>query len=164
MEKRHFPSFYDKHFKAIYKFVYFRVGANKELAEDLTQDVFLKALDAFERYDPKISGSAWIYTIARNHIINQAAKNRPQVDLEEIEDTDWDRQDWDAVMELRHDERRLLQAIDLLPCDEGNLIRMKYLEGWRYEEIAECLNRSAGGLRVQACRVLKKLKAILKYH
>ena len=41
MEKRHFPSFYDKHFKAIYKFVYFRVGANKELAEDLTQDVFL---------------------------------------------------------------------------------------------------------------------------
>ena len=116
-------------------------------------------MDAFERYDPKISGSAWIYTIART-IINQAAKNRPQVDLEEIEDTDWDRQDWDAVMELRHDERRLLQAIDLLPCDEGNLIRMKYLEGWRYEEIAECLNRSAGFRKPAVC---SKLKAILKY-
>jgi RNA polymerase sigma-70 factor (ECF subfamily) len=162
MDKHKFASFYDRHFKKIYRFVFFRVGGNKEHAEDLTHDIFVKALEAFDRYDPNISGSAWIYTIARNHIINQAAKNRPQTDLESVENSLWDSQDWESVMELQHDEGRLMQAMRQLPHDEANLIRMKYLEGWRYDEIAECLGRSSGALRVQSCRVLKKLKGILK--
>lgn len=162
MDKSHFAAFYDKHFKAIYKFVYFRVGAKKELAEDLTHDVFLKAFEAFDRYDPKISASAWIYTIARNHVINQAAKSRPQVDLEAMENILSDSRDWESAMSLKHDQTRLLDALGQLPKEEADLVRMKYLEGWRYEDISERLNRSAGSLRVQACRALKKLKDILK--
>jgi RNA polymerase sigma-70 factor, ECF subfamily len=162
MDKRGFAQFYDLHFKKIYRFVFFRVGGNREHAEDLTHDIFVKALEAFERYDPSISGSAWIYTIARNHIINQAAKNHPQTDLESVENSLWDLQDWESVMEIRHDEGRLMNALCQLPQEEADLIRMKYLEGWPYEEIAECLGRSSGALRVQSCRVLKKLKGILK--
>lgn len=162
MDKKHFVSFYDKHFRAIYKFVYFRVGGSRETAEDYTHDVFVKAFEAFERYDPKISGAAWIYTIARNHVINQAAKTRPQVDLEDVQDVLGDDRDWAATMEIRHDEKRLLDAMCRLPKDEADLVRMKYLEGWKFEEIAEVLGRSSGALRVQAGRILKKLKALLK--
>ncbi|OGL74122.1 hypothetical protein A3E39_03010 [Candidatus Uhrbacteria bacterium RIFCSPHIGHO2_12_FULL_60_25] len=162
MDKRDFTKFYDKHFKAIYKFVYFRVGGSRETAEDYTHDVFLKAFEAFERYDPKISGAAWIYTIARNHVINQAAKSRPQTDIADVEDALGDDRDWVATMELRHDQHRLLNAIRCLQKDEAELVRMKYLEGWKFEEIAEVMGRSSGALRVQAGRVLKKLKALLK--
>jgi RNA polymerase sigma-70 factor, ECF subfamily len=162
MEKQTFAAFYDLHFRKIYRFVFFRVGGNREHAEDLTHDIFLKALEAFDRYDPSISGSAWIYTIARNHIINQAAKNRPQADLEDVENSLWDTQDWESVMAIRHDEGRLMKALGQIPQDEADLIRMKYLEGWRYEEIAECLGRSSGALRVQSCRILRKLRVILK--
>jgi RNA polymerase sigma-70 factor, ECF subfamily len=162
MDKRTFATFYDLHFKKIYRFVYFRVGGSKELAEDLTQDIFLKAFEAFDRFNPTISRSAWIYTIARNHIINQATKNKPRVALEDIENTLFDAQDWEGVMELNHDAARLVKGLNELPRDESDLIRMKFLEGWKYEEIAELLGRSSGALRVQSCRALKKLRLLLK--
>ena len=132
------------------------------MAEDLTQDLFVKALGAFEGYDPAVSQSSWIYTIARNHLINQMQKLRPGVDLEEIENTIWDAVDWGDKMALRHDEKRLWEAISQLPPEDAELVRMKYLEGWPYDEIAEKLEKTAGSLRVQAHRALKQLKKILK--
>jgi RNA polymerase sigma-70 factor (ECF subfamily) len=160
MKRGEFTGFYEKHVGRIYKFVYFRVAGNREKAEDLTQDIFMKAFEAFERYDPKISASAWIYTIARNHIINMAAKDRPQTDIEEVEFKVAN--DWEHLAERSFDEKRLLEALERLPTQEADLVRMKYLEGWKYKEIAEILGRNPGALRVQMSRVLKKLKAILK--
>ncbi|MDL1952556.1 RNA polymerase sigma factor [Candidatus Uhrbacteria bacterium UHB] len=162
MKRKEFARFYDKHFKRIYTFVYFRVGGHREKAEDYTQDIFLKALDAFDRYDPAISESAWIFTIARNHIINQAAKERPQTDLEAVENTIWDTEDWGANMEIAYDEKRLLAAIQMLPKDEADLIRLKYLEGWKFKDISELTDSTPGSLRVKAMRTLKKLKKALK--
>ena len=132
------------------------------MAEDLTQDVFVKALNAFESYDPNVSQSSWIYTIARNHLINQLQKTRPGVDLEEIENTVWDTVDWGERMALIHDQERLLGAIAELSKEDAELVRLKYLEGWPYEEIAEKLEKTTGSLRVQAYRALKQLKKILK--
>lgn len=161
-KKKDFAKFYDMHFDRIYRFVYFRVGSNKELAEDLTQDVFVKALDAFERYDPNISTSAWIFTIARNHIINQMAKVRPQADIDDIENSIHVREEWGEKMEFDYDEKRLMAAIAQLPKDEADLIRLKYIDGWKFNEIAEWTNASSGSLRVKAMRVMKKLRTILK--
>lgn len=160
MKRKDFAGFYDKHVARIYKFVFFRVGGDKHKAEDLTQDIFVKALDAFDRYDPSVSESAWIYTIARNHIINTAAKERPQVDIEDVGHRLY--QDWEGLSERLYDEGRLLEAIQKLPKDEADLVQMKYLEGWKYKEIAAITNKTPGALRVQMSRILKKLRKILK--
>ncbi len=162
MERRHFPTFYRTHVKRVYRFIFYRVGGRKEVAEDLTQDVFMKALAAFERYDPALSESSWIYTIARNHLINYVQKQRPAVDLETIENTDWDKVDWAERMSVSHDEKRLLNAISQLPKEDAEIVRLKYLEGWPYEDIAEKMSKNTGALRVQAHRALKELKKILK--
>jgi RNA polymerase sigma-70 factor (ECF subfamily) len=162
MDQRDFPQFYRKYVQRIYKFLYYRLGGNTSLAQDLTQDVFLKAFQAFDRYDEKISESSWVYTIARNHLINHLAKTKPQVDLEEIENTNWDHDDWATRAEIRYDEKRLLEAISQLPKQDAMLVRRKYLEGWSYEDIAEMEGRSSGALRVQAHRVLKQLRIALK--
>ena len=162
MKRKEFPKFYDTYADKIYKYVFFRVGGNKELAEDLTQDIFVKALDAFDRYDTSVSVSAWIYTIARNHIINTIQKQKPQVSLEDTEAEASLRRDWGSVLETSFDENRLLEALDRLEEDEALLVRMKYLEGWKYDEISEILGKSSGALRVQASRTLRKLRGILK--
>jgi RNA polymerase sigma-70 factor (ECF subfamily) len=162
MKRKEFPKFYDTYADKIYKYVFFRVGGNKELAEDLTQDIFVKALDAFDRYDTSVSISAWIYTIARNHIINTIQKQKPQVSLEDTEAEASLRRDWGSVLETSFDENRLLEALDRLEEDEALLVRMKYLEGWKYDEISEILGKSSGALRVQASRTLRKLRGILK--
>lgn len=158
MAKQAFEAFYHANVKRIYAFVYFRVGSRKAVAEDLVQDIFLKAFEAYDRYDPERGASAWIYTIARNHIINAMAKERPGVDIEEMSDSIVLSEDGRDRMELRDDERHLLDAIETLSADEAQLVRMKYLEGWNFEDLSQVLGRSPGALRVQASRAVKKLK------
>jgi RNA polymerase sigma-70 factor (ECF subfamily) len=162
MDKKHFPNFYREHVKRVYRFLLYRIGGKKEMAEDLTQDVFLKAFNAFDRYDPAISATSWILTIARNHLINQLQKERPGVDLEEIENTLWDRDDVQDRLATNFDERRLIEAIGKLDKESADLVQKKYLEGWSYEDIAAEMGKNAGALRVQAHRVLKELKKLLK--
>ena len=163
MERRYFEAFYHENVKRVYRFIYFRVGGKKELAEDLTQDVFVKALQAFESYDPAISRTSWILTIARNHLINQLEKIKPQVNLDDVENVLPDPLCLMQEAAVRHDERRLLEAISALNREDAELVRLKYLEGWTYLEIAEITGKSSGTLRVQAYRALKNLQKNLKH-
>ncbi len=163
MDASQFESFYHTYVERIYKFVFYRVGGNKELAQDLTQDVFLKALEAFERYDPSLGRSAWIYTIARHHLINQQAKTRPTVDVEEIENTFLVAQDAREDSIHREEDQALLEAVARLSADEARLVRMKYLEGWSFDELAEMFGKTSGALRVQAGRALKKLRSLMRH-
>jgi len=54
---------------------------NKEIAEDLTSEIFLKALKNFATYNPDISQVAWIMTIARNHVINHWRDQKEVIDV-----------------------------------------------------------------------------------
>lgn len=162
MEQKYFPSFYRKHVKQIYRFLYYRVGGDKETAQDLTQDVFLKAYEAFERYDERVSQNAWIFTIARNHLLNSIAKTRPQTSLDDIEETAWAREDWAAKAEIRYDEKRLLEGMKKLDAEDQYVLRRKHLEGWSFDDIAAETGKNTGALRVQSHRAMKKLKVILK--
>lgn len=162
MAKVNFEAFYQANVKRIYAFVYFRVGCRKAMAEDLVQDIFLKAYEAYDRFDPSRGQSAWIYTIARNHVINVMTKERPHVDLEEVIDSRAVSEDGRERIALRDDERRLLDAIDALSPDDARLVRMKYLEGWKFEDLQETFGKSSGALRVQAGRALRRVKELMK--
>jgi len=162
MDKPSFEAFYRANLKRIYAFVFFRVGGDKPFAEDLVQDIFMKAFEAFDRYDPAISQSAWIYTIARNHLINELAKRKPGVPIEEVEDSIFFSVDARERLATKDDERRLLEGIASLDKDDAQLLRMKYLEGWRYEDLSDMFEKTPGTLRVQANRALNKLKKKLK--
>lgn len=162
MQVKDFPAFYRANVKQVYRFLLYRVNGRREIAEDLTQDVFVKALVAFEAYDPTVSQTAWIFTIARHHLLNYLEKTRPGIDLEEVENILTDGGSWEQTVELREAERRLLEAIHKLPSEDAQIIRLKYLEGWSYEEMAKILQKSSGSLRVQAHRILKVLQKMLK--
>lgn len=160
-EKLDFLAFYRAHVERIYKFVYFRVGSNKEMAEDLVQDIFLKAYEAYDRYDPDKSLSAWIFTIARNTVINHYAKRKADVTLEEIESAPIVSADARQEVMMKDDERRLAEALNKLDPEEARLIRMKHLEGWPYEDLAEVFEKTPATLRVQASRAMKKLRSLI---
>ena len=162
MDKGQFEHFYDEYFERIYRFVFYRIGGDRERAKDLTQDVFLKAFGAFERYDPAQSRSAWIYTIARNHVINVYAKTRPGVTLEEIEGSLAVSHDPHQDYLLRHEERALYEALKALSQEDARLVQMKYLEGWSFEELSHAFAKNTGALRVQASRALKKMQSLLR--
>jgi len=73
--ERAFDRIWRKYYRRIRFFVQNRVPGD---AEDLTQEIMLKVYRNLERFDPNRSFNAWIYSIARNHCINHAAKKRPE--------------------------------------------------------------------------------------
>lgn len=159
MEKSDFHRFYETHAERVYRFILFRVGMNRETAEDLTSEIFMKALAHFAHYDPKRSSTAWIMTIARNHLINHYRDKKETID---IEDVALELVGSDARVDVVIDDERrcLVDAMNQLDVKDRQLIEWKYLQGYRYNDIAELLGKSAGAARIEAHRAIKKLKGL----
>lgn len=156
-----FAAFYDAHFDAVYRFVYFRVSQNKAIAEDLTADIFTSALAAFADFDPTRGEKAWIMTIARNKVINYWRDKKEHVDLEDVAFS-LEGENGVKNAEAANDLDHLRAAMDQLKPHERRLIEQKYLLGYRYKEIATNLEKPAGSVRVETYRAMKKLKELMK--
>lgn len=156
MHKTDFKRFYQKHVDRVYRFVYYRVSMNRDVAEDLTSEIFMKALKAYVSYDPEKSESAWIHTIARNHLKNYY---RDQKHTDEIDDNIFG---FDGnVKEAEYDEiRELTGNLAKLEKKDREILEMKYIQGYKFKEIAGILGKTTGSVRVEAHRAIKKLKAL----
>src|ERR1700716_4648500 len=77
-----FGTLYDRHISAVYRYVYYRVRDDAE-AEDLTSEVFMKALRAIPRHEPRQAFLAWLYRIARNAVIDRARRGNRQGSYED---------------------------------------------------------------------------------
>src|SRR5258708_23862066 len=73
-EAEAFGALYDRYVERVYRYVFYRVR-NEAEAEDVTSDVFMRALRAMPKYEPRQAFLAWLYRIARNAIID---RGRPQ--------------------------------------------------------------------------------------
>lgn len=176
MIKQNFQKFYQTHFDKIYRFVFFRVGGNKELTEDLVSEIFIKALKNFNNYKEEKSKSAWIFTIARNHLANhfRDSGKRVEISLEAIDNET--HIEIEILAEIKTDfladgfeqfvkkdaERELLQALNKLPEDARQLVTLKHLSGYSYKEIGEMLGMSEGAVKVATHRAMKELKYVSK--
>ncbi len=160
MRKQDFAKFYENNVDRVYRFVFFRVGRNKELAEDLVADIFTKALSHFHAYDPAQSKSAWLYTIARNHVSNFFRDRREEVDVEDVTFS------LSAKHESVHKERReaeleIEKALNGLSREDRQIVTLKHLEGYSYQEMAELLGRTPDALKVATHRAVQKMKSVL---
>jgi len=141
----HYLKYKDK----IYSYFWYRTGMRRELAEDLTQEVFLKAWDKYSSFDTDRSFQAWIYSIAHNHLVDHYRLKRYEYDLEAIadktaeEDFSWE----------------LWQILNRLPELDREILSLKYLQGFSYKEIAEMLVKTEEAVRVAAHRAIKRLQA-----
>jgi RNA polymerase sigma factor (sigma-70 family) len=145
----------------VYRFVFFRVGQKREVAEDLTSDIFMSAFEAFERFDPSRGEKAWIMTIARNKLINHWRDKKEQIDIDDVAFTLVGEEGMEEA-EKREDMGALKTALKKLKPPERSLVEKKYLLGYRYKEIAHDLGKTAGAVRVETHRAMKRLKEYLK--
>ena len=161
MEASKFKKFYDTHFQKIFRFVLLRV-TDRDLAEDLVSEIFLKALKAFDGYDETRSKSSWIYTIARNHLANHFRAGGRVVSDVDIEDLPILGEDLAEKAAMNHDLGMMFQALATLPEEKRQLIRLKHLNELSYEEMAERLGRSKDALKVATFRAMQDLRAAMQ--
>jgi RNA polymerase sigma-70 factor (ECF subfamily) len=151
-----FGELYTCHVTKIYRYVYYNVH-NKERAEDITQEVFLKAWKAIGSCKGKeTTFSSWLYRIAHNLIIDKLRKSQKQSSHEaELPE---DIRDASDAMEISLEQRDLLKIIDVLSPNQRQVIMMKFIEDMDNREIAEIMGKSPGAIRILQMRALETLR------
>ncbi len=156
-----FGQIYQIFFQKIFQFIYFRVS-HKEIAEDLTEEVFLKAHSKIKSLGNGHSFSGWLYQIARNAVIDYYRSKKLTVDLADVENTlEYETNVVDLV-NLGYQQAKLLKLIKELSAQEQAVIKMKFLEDLDTVEIAQILDQSEGSIRVIQHRALTKLIQLRK--
>lgn len=162
MDKDQFLKAFTDFNVAIYNFVFFNVGRQKELAEDITQETFLKGWQYIDSYDSKkASFKTWLYSIAHNLVIDFYKKQK-FTNLEEGFDiVAIDDQQVDVERELMLTE--VLHAMDQLSTNDKSLIAMRYIQGLEFSEISKVINKTYTATKVALHRALKNLQYCIKY-
>lgn len=157
-----FGRLYDMHVDRVYRHVYYRVG-NLADAEDLTQQVFLRAWQAIHRYKKTaIPFLAWLIKISHNLVVDFYRSNKAitYLDLDFVPGKPSSNPEYMA--EARFEQQQIRKAILGLPCDQQQVVLMRFIEGFSYSEIAASISKSEGAVRVILHRALVRLREILE--
>ena len=156
-----FSRLYDLHVDRVYRHIFYRVSSIG-VAEDLTQEVFLKGWQAIHRY--KRTGSpfvAWLLTIAHNLVIDYYRARKRETSLETIMPPTDSAPGPEQIAEVRWEQRELQKAMMQLRRTQQTVIVLRFIEGFEYPEIAALLGKSEGAVRVIQHRALNELRRIL---
>jgi RNA polymerase sigma-70 factor (ECF subfamily) len=155
-----FTQLYDLFFEKIYRFTFFRVG-HKEVAEDLTEDVFIKAFSNLHSLQQDQVFESWLYQIARNRIIDYYRSKKQIVALDEVENTLEYETNVIDILNLESQQKIFIKILKELSAEQQMVIKLKFLEGLENDEIASLMEKNEGAIRVIQHRAIAKLKELI---
>jgi RNA polymerase sigma-70 factor, ECF subfamily len=153
-----FGQLYEFYFEKIYKFIYYRVN-HKEVAEDLSEDVFIKAWAKIGTVSEDSFGG-WLYSIAKNRIIDHYRQAKTTVDLLDVENIL--EADGNIVDDtnLLIEQKLFMVLLKKLSPEQQIVIKLKFIEDMDNGEIAELISKSEGSIRVIQHRAIQKLQTL----
>lgn len=160
-EQSAFGEIYNLYFKKIYSFIYYRVS-HKEISEDLTEDIFLKAFTKINSVQDDKAFLGWLYQIARNRVIDYYREKKQTLGLEEVENTLEYETNVVDIVNLEQEQILLLKYIKDLPSDQQVVLKLKFFEDLNNTEISKILNKTEGSIRVIQHRAILKLQELVK--
>ena len=155
-----FGRLYELYLPKIYQYTRYRIS-DKEAAEDLTSDIFNKALDGFKQYNSeKASFSTWIFSIARNTIIDYYRKHAKESKVRRNAEPDSLLSSDSPEEKLSRSEEiaRLRECILKLNDSEQELISLKFSGGMTNREVARITGFSESNVGTILCRAIRKLR------
>ena len=137
----------------------FRILGNTDDAADATQTVFLKVFEHIADYDQKFKFFSWVYRIAVNESLNQVKKRRSQECLDDGQASPWQ----GPAEELDSNRlcERVQDALMLLDNDYRNVVVLKHISGFSYQQISEILQLPEKTVKSRLYSARQLLKKIL---
>ncbi len=156
-----FASLYDRYVDRVYRFTLYRVHGDTALAEDITSEVFLRALRKIKGFTWQGRDvGAWFLTIARNLVLDHFKSGRARLEVlgaeaplgahDQVLDAE------DAALS-RVSARDLYKAIQQLGTEQQEVIYWRFLQGYSVAETAAAMGKSDGAIKALQYRAVKAL-------
>lgn len=149
----------EKYKDRIFNYVNFSYAKDNDVAEDLTQETFIRAFDNLKKFDLSRPFSPWLYKIATNISLTHVAKKR-NVSIELLPEIP-DKVDINEKVQNKSNRELLIKKIDQLPANYQEVINLHYWQEMKYEEIATILSVPIGTVRTWLFRAKAMLKESL---
>jgi RNA polymerase sigma-70 factor (ECF subfamily) len=152
-----FAELYELNFTRVYGYIARRVG-DRDAAQDLTSDVFHKALASIQSFEWRgVPFAGWLLRIAANMIVDRSKRGGKEITGQDLPDLP----DLGKRPKLEEADQcaRLFGLVDQLPKDQRRVIGMRFAEEKSIREIAQALGRSEGAVKQLQFRALQNLRA-----
>jgi RNA polymerase sigma-70 factor (ECF subfamily) len=158
-----FARLYDRYVDVVFRYVLFRVG-DRELAEDVTSETFLRALRRIESvsYQGRDVG-AWFVTIARNLVLDHVKSSRFRLEVATAEVDDSRPAESGPEQQVLSNVTRtaLLECVRQLGDDQRECIVLRFLQGLSVAETAKVMDRNEGAVKALQHRAVRRLAQLL---
>jgi RNA polymerase sigma-70 factor (ECF subfamily) len=159
-----FGQLFDHFHQPIYRYIVSRVHSPAD-AEDLTQLVFVKALEALPRYESRgIPFGGWLFRLARNTVVDFTRTRHEHADLDAVIDQGTHEPGPEEVAVTRQEMDRVGAALAALTDDQRETIELRFFAGLSAREAAEVMGRQEGTIRGLQFRAIAALRRQLGIH
>ncbi len=158
-----FDDLYKNYHQDVFQFLFYMVR-NRELAEDLMQEVYIRVLKSYEKFEGKSSEKTWLFSIARNVAIDSFRKDKGWKQ-KLIEKFDWSQQQVkddhplpEEIALQNEDVQMIYRCLESCTVDQRLVIIMRYIQDMSIAETAESLGWTESKVKTTQHRALKVLK------
>ncbi|MFA5065588.1 MAG: sigma-70 family RNA polymerase sigma factor [Dehalococcoidia bacterium] len=160
-DREAFTQIYDLHFDKIYRYIYVKVRSQAE-AEDLTQDVFIKAYEGINKYKWRdLPFTAWLFRIAHNRVIDHVRKTSKEKKASLDEAGAISSGDPVHMTELNFEIYQLKDALQHLPDAQREVATMRFISELSISEVALSLGKSEGTVKALQFNAIASLRKLL---
>ncbi|MEZ4956682.1 MAG: RNA polymerase sigma factor [Saprospiraceae bacterium] len=153
--ERSFSELYDRYGQRMHNYFYRMLWQDVRIAEDFTQDLFLKIIEKRAYYDPEKRFSTWIYTVAGNMVKNEyrrVSRKKPLPEMKDILEENFSENIDNVVF-----ENQLNKALDNLDDVQKQCFILRYQEEMSMKEIADIIGCPEGTVKSRLFYTVKKL-------
>jgi len=157
----HFGVLYDQYFDQIFRFVFKRLGGNEDVAGDVTQQTFLKAMANLEKYEDRgLPFSSWLYRIAQNEVSMYFRKKKKNfavpIDENRVLEVATEASLSNEYMTTEQQEK-LIEMLNGLESDHLDLIELRFFQELSFKQIAEIYKISEANAKMRTYRILERI-------
>lgn len=158
-----FDYLYQKYHQDLFRFLFYMVK-NKELAEDLVQEVYIRVLKAYDRFEGNSSERTWLFSISKNVAIDHFRKQKgwkkwlfEKMDFSSAQISD-DEPLPEEIVQQREEIKNIYKCLDECTMDQKMVVILRYVHELTISETAEALSWTESKVKTTQHRAIKSLR------
>lgn len=164
-DKQAFLRIYNRNKRKVYSWAYRMVG-NESIAEEISQEVFIRVMRSQKTYKPLAKFTTLLYTITSRLVFNESRRKSRHPE-DEIESEEWQNfadvsNEWMTIMEKEQKREILERAIQKVPERQRAVLMLRYMDEMSHEEIAGIMEMKIQAVKSLLHRGLQSLALVLK--